>query len=338
MGKTIAVTELARRYITLSRVKIGLSFLGIVLMVGIVLGTGPARIAEALKSTDPRYLPLAMGMVVPFVVVETLKWSYLLRKQDFHLPFGYLLRVYLVGMFYGFFTVGRVGSLMQILYLRQRTGRPYSECSGSVLLEKLADFLALSALAALGLVIFSREVSVSVAYVLIGVFAIFAFGSVLLFRQSWLKGVSEFLLRTVVPSRYQVVLHSAISAFLAALPGGRSMILPTLLSLIAWVTIYSGSFLLGRSLGLDVSWLGYVTLLPIAALIGLIPVTVGGWGTREATLIGLLSIYDVGAGEVVALSLLNFILLAIPMAVLGAFFSFNSGAPRRDPERNETSP
>ena len=307
-------------------------------MIGIILGTGPTRIAEALKSTDTRYLPLALGVVAPFVIVETLKWDYLLRKQGFLLPFGYLFRIYVVGMFYGFFTVGRVGSLMQILYLRQRTGRPYSECSGSVLLEKLEDFLALSTLAALGLVIFSREMSVSVAYVLIAVFAIFTVGAILLFRRRWLRGIGWFLLGSIVPSRYRDALHDALSSFLRALPGGKSMILPTLLSLIAWTVIYTGSFLLGLSLDLDVPWFGYVTLLPIAALIGLIPVTVGGWGTREATLIGLLSIYGVGAGEVVALSLLSFTLLALPMAVFGAFFSFSSGSPQKDSEKRELAP
>jgi uncharacterized protein (TIRG00374 family) len=333
MGRTLTVKELARRYITLSRVKIGLPFLGVILLMGIILGTGPARIAEALKSTDPRYLPLALGVVAPFVVVETLKWDYLLRKQGFLLPFGYLLRIYLVGMFYGSFTVGRVGSLMQILYLRQRTGRPYSECSGSVLLEKLADFLALSTLAVLGLVIFSKEMSVSVAYVLIAVFIPVTFGAILLFRQIWLRRAGRFLLMNVVPSRYRDALHYTLSSFLGALPGGRSMIVPTILSIIAWIGIYLGSFLLGLSLNLDVPWFSYVTLLPIAALIGLIPVTVGGWGTREATLIGLLSIYGVSAGEVVALSLLSFTLLAMPMAVLGAFFSFRSDSPRRDAEK-----
>ncbi|MBF8267746.1 MAG: hypothetical protein HW388_1254 [Dehalococcoidia bacterium] len=330
--------ELARRYVTLSRVKVGLSFVGVGLLIGIILGTGPARIAEALKSTDPIYLPLALGMVPPYLVMQTLKWDYLLRKQGFTLPFGYLVRVYLVGMFYGFFTVGRVGSLMQILYLRQRTGRPYAECSGSVLLEKLADFLALALLAGLGLVIFSGEMPVSRAYVLVVVLGLFTSGAILLFRPSWLKGVARYLLGRVVPSRYRDPISSATSSFLRALPGGKSMILPILLSLCAWVTVYSGSFLLGLSMDLGVPWLGYVTLLPIAALIGLIPVTVGGWGTREAALIGLFSIYGVSAGEVVALSLLGFALLGLPVAVLGAFFSFSSHPPQRALERGNPAP
>ena len=52
----------------------------------------------------------------------------------------------------------------------------------------------------------------------------------------------------------------------------------------------------------------------------LIPITINGLGTREATLIALFSVFGISAGTTVAFSLLSLFLLAIIPACLGGFF------------------
>jgi hypothetical protein len=62
-----------------------------------------------------------------------------------------------------------------------------------------------------------------------------------------------------------------------------------------------------------------VVFLPLGALIQLIPITVSGLGTREATLIFLFSLLGIPAQDVVVFSLLLLFISTILPATVGLF-------------------
>ena len=59
--------------------------------------------------------------------------------------------------------------------------------------------------------------------------------------------------------------------------------------------------------------------MPIATLIGYIPITVSGIGTREAVLIGLMSLFAVESTKVLSMSLLNILIGGIIPSIIAIF-------------------
>ena len=63
----------------------------------------------------------------------------------------------------------------------------------------------------------------------------------------------------------------------------------TLLSLISWMCAVFQTMLFFYALGIDISFIFTIANIPIAIFIGMIPVTLGGMGTRDAAIIYLFS-------------------------------------------------
>jgi uncharacterized membrane protein YbhN (UPF0104 family) len=79
------------------------------------------------------------------------------------------------------------------------------------------------------------------------------------------------------------------------------------------------TYLLAASLRIELGVIDCVLLMQPVALITALPVSIGGWGTREATMIGLLGLVGVPASAALALSvqlgLLN-IVMTLPGGAL----------------------
>lgn len=69
--------------------------------------------------------------------------------------------------------------------------------------------------------------------------------------------------------------------------------------------------LIGRALGVDLDMLAYFLLVPLILLIALIPVSMAGWGLREAGALSLFSLVGVPGEQAVALSVLFGVLLVV---------------------------
>ena len=80
-----------------------------------------------------------------------------------------------------------------------------------------------------------------------------------------------------------------------------------LINLIAWIFNYLNIYLIGLALGINVKFIYFLIILPIATLIAQIPITINGFGTRELTLIGLFGVLGVEATKVFSMSILNII-------------------------------
>lgn len=64
------------------------------------------------------------------------------------------------------------------------------------------------------------------------------------------------------------------------------------------------AWLLARSIGVDLTLIDAVTLIPAALFASLLPISIAGWGVREITLSYLLGLAGIGSADAVTVSLL----------------------------------
>jgi len=300
-----------------------LPFIGICIMIYLILRTGPGLILETFLTVNVKFLFPAFFLFFLYLIIQNYKWGYLAKKQGIRLGFWTMLKIYLIGAFYGLITPGRIGNFIRIRYLKKRTGKGTGECGVSVIIDKVLDFAALFGLAVIGIISVANFISIEMFAIITAIFLTFFF-SLLVFackKTSW--RIVRIFWRLFVPARMKTRTKDAFNTFYDNLLEWRQLLLPFGLTLIGWLVLYSSTYTIALSLDINVPYTAFVTMLPVATLIGLIPITVGGWGTREAALVLLFSIFGVGSEAVIVMSIMAATLSYVITAVFGIAFAFS---------------
>lgn len=307
----------------MSALKKLLPVIGILILAYIIWDTGVGEIAGVLLSFQAVYLPVSLFMIFVYLVLQTVKWGYLMKMNGIVLGFWYLFKVYLIGAFYGAITPGRLGSLYRIKYIMSKTGKPFGVCAPSVVLDKILDILVIFLMAIAGVLVLVNYVSQLFFYATIIVFILFLMFFFLFLRKSWSRRILKILYRFAVPGKYKKNASETFHSFYDNMPKARQLVVPSLITLATWIVLFSIVFVIATSLSIRMEYLLVITAFPIASIVGYIPITISGWGTREAVLIAIFSLFGITAQEIVALSLLSFVLNYFIPALIGAVFSFS---------------
>ena len=77
-----------------------------------------------------------------------------------------------------------------------------------------------------------------------------------------------------------------------------------------------------RALGLDIPYILFLVLFPIANIAGYLPISFGGLGTREFTSILIFTtLFSLSPEDVLVFTLMGFVVTDIAMAIIGFFLS-----------------
>jgi uncharacterized protein (TIRG00374 family) len=126
----------------------------------------------------------------------------------------------------------------------------------------------------------------------------------------------------LIPKKVKPHLTAFVNTFYSDFPRFKAMIIPYLIGIITWVIVFSQEYLILMGLGLDIPYLTFLALYPIANVAGFIPITFGGLGTREFTAILIFTtLFAVTAEQILVLSLVGFCVTDIFLAFLGFLLS-----------------
>ena len=107
------------------------------------------------------------------------------------------------------------------------------------------------------------------------------------------------------------------NAFYSDIPPLRSLVVPMLISLFGYFLFFVQIYIVALSFDIEVPFVDFMLIYPVASLIGLLPISVSGLGTREGALIKLFSSYSVAQEVTVAISLSGYIMTMLIPAVIG---------------------
>ncbi|MFH1586459.1 MAG: lysylphosphatidylglycerol synthase transmembrane domain-containing protein [Candidatus Diapherotrites archaeon] len=301
--------------------------IGITLFIYILFSVGLDRTISAFLTADLFFLLFVLLLVIPTMLIQTFKWDFLLKNQGIKLPFWYLFKVYWIGLFYGAITPGKVGSLIRISYIKEKTGKNFGEASQSVILDRLMDFFPLFLLALIGVILLA-DYFIDLVYLFIVSAFILVFIFWFFLDKERSKMTLGFLHAKVIPEKLKGKSRESFHAFYRNLPSKRKLLVSFLLSFLAWIFLLFQSWLISQAYGFNVPFFTFIFILPIAGVIAMIPITVNGLGTREATLIFIFAVFGVSAETVIAFSILNF-LYTEGIGLFGWFISLGGGGIKK---------
>lgn len=296
------------------------SMIGFLLFIYIIYRIGVDELFNNLLLVNPIYIVINIILVFITFLIPTYKWMLILRHQGVVVSFKNLLKIILISTFYGNVTPGRAGSWIRVYYLRDIIKRPLGFCGSSIFIDRMMDFLVLLLFAIGGIFLISKDYY-WLLWPLILVFVILISSSILFINKRRSLFILKFIYVYFVPKRFKALAKENYTSFYENLPSLKKLAYPFFWSIISWMVFYSLPYVFIIALGIELNYVYYVFLYALSSLITLLPISVAGIGTREASLIVLLGFYGVAASDVVVISFLSFVIFIGITSMIGWYLS-----------------
>lgn len=247
-------------------------------------------LAESFLRLDPFYFVLALLLFVPQMLSSSLRWYFMVRSIR---PIGYMesLRLVMGSKALNALVPSKLGEMSKAYFLKKEAPGEVdaNQCASAVILEKVLDLGGVCFILLVGVVWAPRWTE-----------AVWAGAAI---AAGGLLGVAGLLVLPLEPlGRWAGRLHPRLERVEKLFAGWDEVLkgwrrnrgrLPLVLfmSLAIWALHFAQMYLFFPSLRLWVAPGVALAYLPLAVLVGLMPFTIGGMGTRDAALILLFAPY-----------------------------------------------
>lgn len=230
--------------------------------------------------------------------------------------------VTLIGFPFGTITPGRVGDLVKVHALSQRTGLPMTKAFVVGMAEKIIDLLTLFALVGAGVAMLFMQGVGGTPLMFILLFAVASGAGIFaLLQRALMRPLFRLFYEKLIPRRLHEKLHLAFDEFYETL----GLILSTREALAAgvgfgallWISRTVQVYFFLKALGLSVALDYFLAIIPLTYVAEIIPITIMGFGVREYTFLLLFQFTGVTPEAAVALALMVFAFGILPPAILG---------------------
>jgi len=266
--------------------------------------------AEVFASIDLYWFLLSLTGVVLVLGVKSLRWRLLLKAEE--CPYSRLnsFIAYMASFTIGLITPGRLGEIARLYYVREDTGISFYRSFKTLVADRIFDFAILIWFGLTGMLYFYRVAGNVSAWVYLAGSAVFMLACWAVMAWLMQRFVAENSARTAL--RFTRETWNQMFE--------RRMLAPWLLTLLAYVLFYSANYFIFNSISVPLSLIDIGFILSLMSLATLIPVSLAGFGTREASLVFLLSFYEVKPEVAIVFSLLQFTAFFLWGGIIGMVF------------------
>lgn len=260
-------------------------------------------VADVLASARPEYLVATFGLLLLERVFAAWRWFILLRLVEPQVAFWPILRITLISNFVGAFLPGAVGIEVLRVYGLARAAGDLGLALSSVLVERLAGLLSLMILTICGLIIAPIALPLGLELLAAaGLVVLLLVGFCILLPGP--RTVAKRLLRGVpmlgLVRAKLVGLEGRFDTY-GKRPGALliSLALAVVFQLLRVLSVLVGVI----ALGIAVDPFVLLVVVPVGIFVALLPISLGGFGPREASYVGLLGVAGVSPPGALALAL-----------------------------------
>ncbi|MEQ8345862.1 MAG: lysylphosphatidylglycerol synthase transmembrane domain-containing protein [Sneathiellaceae bacterium] len=279
-------------------------FLAAKLLVSLVLIAGIAwrldltMFGRTLAAADPAIVALAAAQLSLQPFIGTVRWRWIIRALGGSLPFGQALRLNFVAIFFNQVLPGAVVGDGVRIWLAQRHGLSWRRAIHSVAAERLLMLALLVLLVLLAEPWLAERLgfgAVPWLWPAAGAAVLLALAVLLAARRlppGWLRRPAVRWMHDLAED-LRILLFRPVTSVWLLLNG-----------LISYASLGVTIWLLGLSVGAAIPADAYLLVVPPLILASVLPISIGGWGVREAAALTLLTAVGADAAQAVAISVL----------------------------------
>lgn len=249
------------------------------------------------------YFIIANVLFIVLLIIKSLRWQSLMNAQNIVYSLNDSAIIYAAAIFIGSITPGNLGDFVKVLYLKE-DGHQLGRSFISVLLDRVFDVFSILVLGLMGFSLFMNSFqSITIIVSLILFAALF---TVLSIKNIKIKSVLSKFFQRFAPNQIRTRAPKIIKDSWIALSatGPRQLIYATLLTVAGWFFYFSAMCLLAFSIHIPISLLHLIICISVAHIATLIPISIAGIGTRDASLVALFSYWGYSRESALALSMI----------------------------------
>lgn len=315
------------------------------LLLGYLLyQTDLALIWNALKSASLLWVIVAFLLHIIGFLISAYRWQLLLRTQGAEVSIGFLIKSYLVGIFFNNFLPSTVGGDVIRAYDTAPFTRSGTQALTIVMVERLTGMFALGLFALIALLFGFLGLGARIPMVWLALGALLImfimFGVVLhprvsksidTFLESWSRNEIDSQAPTWDPAgklRAGSFLNKGVDK-LKKLFGTlsvygknkRVLVIAFLLAVLLQINVIFHFYVLSFALKLPIPLLYYFLIIPVITVVLLLPVFINGIGAREAIYVFFLGQFQVTPPEAIAFTWLSFGMVLIQGIIGGIIYA-----------------
>ena len=293
--------------------------IGVGMFIYILASLDLSLVVDRFKQIHPQWLVVYVLFFTFSLLAKSMRWNVVLKAQHTNLSLPRVISIAILASFIGLVTPGRIGEVSKIAYLQQEN-MSLAKSAVSVVLDRLYDLVILCLFGVVGLIYFSSyflpdlsSLAVTLLVIAIGVIAL-----VLARRRIW--DLIQIVTRKMISSESYESLSKGWDVFRSDL---RAVARPTaagmlFYTIVAHTFFFAQIYVLALGFGISVPIVYLSLCLALSSLIALLPISIGGLGTREATFIALLGKISIAPETAVLISFTDGVVLGLSLAALFA--------------------
>jgi len=262
-----------------------------------------AQTIEILRAADLRWIGLLAVFVVVDLLMRALRWQRLVAPIR-HVGYLPMLAYLLIGYVANNVLPARLGELVRCHYLGDREGLSRTTTLGTVVVERVVDFVVVVAIAAAAILVLSvRGIVANAVLVGVAVAALLAAATAIGIAAHRLPGAERI---ATIAGRWPRLteLVGKLRGGLAVAGRPRTLVEALALSLIAWGATVLAFAAAGQAVGIELT-IGQASLLAAGvALVTAIPAGPANLGTFELAAVEIAKAVGVPSHEAFAIALL----------------------------------
>jgi glycosyltransferase 2 family protein len=267
---------------------------------------------DTLRSVRPGYYLMSLMGVIIVLGIKSYRWRLLIHNEGASYSAYKAFGAYMASDAIGIVTPGRIGEIARLYYVRQDIPISFYAAFKTIVSDRIFDFTMLGWFGLSGMLFYFKTFGdYPGIYYALSMLVLFIIGYIFLIK------FLAILLRFKKVSRLPVIrfIHES---FLAVV--GRRSIAMWALTFLAYSLYFGFSWLIMISLNLTPSYIDVVFIMSIMSLSTIIPLSVAGFGTREATLVLLFSYYGLASETAISFSLMHFTAFFLWGGLIGLVF------------------
>lgn len=272
-------------------------------------------------SLNPWLLILASLLSLPPVIIKMFRWQYILKRLKISYPLKKTFKIYQLSILFGMFTPLNSGDFAGRIAFLKNNGYKIKVSLLGILIDRVADLVIILIIAFWGILFILKFFKIEFL-IIIGLILLLLVLGLLSLRENFLRRFITRIFFVIVPKKFQEKLKTIIKEIIVALNYFSFKDVLSILGITIIAQIANLFFLYSLILILGINQIKILYLLfinAILSLLALIPITIGGFGTREATLIAFFSSSGVQNEKTLIFSLLIFFLSLTPLVLIGFY-------------------
>ncbi len=276
-----------------------------------------SSIVEILKSSSKILLLLSLSTHIFGTWITALRWKALLDTQNVKLSTASLSVTVLIGLFFNNFLPTSIGGdVFRTIDASKKAKIPLSSSASVILVERFSGVVSASVYAVAALFLGFTAIGNQPVIIPIVIFFVIVVIIALIIIKPSIFGIGKFLKRFGFINKIKEKLSSAYNT-LMSFKNHKIVLLKVLVySFLLQFAVILNWYLAARALGIELSLAAFIFIVPVVSTIAMIPISVGGIGLRENSLVFIMVAMGV-VNEKAALCSLLILFMLILIGLVG---------------------